>query len=188
MKVGMRKYIFLALLLATPLAANQFIFVPGNRANREMLQELRDKHGQIQAVSGVRGLAMDNVNENIVALQEVIAVAQSRLPPQDEAGAILSGLALLADVNGLRTRKLQMVSLVEDGARVKEKTDSAQRISLELEGDFLGFYAYLQAIEARDCIVRVHSLKLVSLRDKGMVGQVSAFLDLAIFFRREADS
>ena len=54
---------------------------------------------------------------------------------------------------------------------------------MTLEGDFLGFYAFLQALENQPRIMRIHEMELEMLDKHGVpTGRVQASFTVTIFF------
>ncbi len=57
----------------------------------------------------------------------------------------------------------------------------AQPIAVSLEGSFLGFYSFLQALENQPRIMRVRKMALVKVK-KGPPGNMQADFTMTIFF------
>ena len=71
-----------------------------------------------------------------------------------------------------------MSPFIADGASQTE-----QPIKMEFEGDYLGFYAFLLALENQPRIMRVRQITLDQLEVKK--GTIKARMDMSIFFEKQ---
>ncbi len=179
MKISLRTCVFLLLLFGIPIGTWHLILRPRKMANDAQLQQINSKYSKLQELNCIRGMVTTHLEEEIAALKNAITVLNNRVPREEETDKILRGVSMLANANRLRTQKIQanpIAAPTTPGTRYLE-----QHITVELEGDFLGFYTFLQALENQPRIIRVVRMKLEKLADPTMKGQVKASLDMQLY-------
>lgn len=179
MKFSMRTLFFLLLLFGIPLGTWKLILNPRKKANETQLQQINTRYSKLQELNCIRSVVMAHLDEEITALKNAITVLNNRVPREEETDKILRGVSMLANANRLRTQKIQANPIsapAAPGSRYLE-----QHITVELEGDFLGFYTFLQALENQPRIIRIVRMKLEKMSDPTMKGQVKAALDMQLF-------
>lgn len=184
MKFGPREIVFTALLLVIPVGAWWFVLRPISRSNSAMLAQIATKQAKLRELNKATGTIGD-LKAEIASLEKAIAFFQSKLPSEKEIDKVLNEVSLLAEANQLATKKVRTMgrsnekSLLSAGA-----PQSEQPIEMVLEGDFGGFYGFLQAIENQPRIMRITQMTLKK-PEKAAQGVVRAEISMSVFFERD---
>ena len=185
MKLGLREYLFFALLVGVPLGAWWMVFRPQNERESAMRQQLEAKQAKLRDLNRTTG-ELGNLRAAIKSLSKGIDFFQSKLPSEREIDKVLQEVWRLADANDLITKSIRTGT--RSGPNRFSQAGSAaqeQPIEMTLEGDFLGFYAFLQALENQPRIMRIHEMQLEMLNKRGApTGRVQASLTVTIFFEQ----
>jgi len=181
MKFGLREKIFTLLLASIPLAAWLFVFRPSNARNAERIGEIQLQQTRLQALN--RGTAaVADLRKELNSLTEALDFFHSRLPTEKEIDKILREVWQLAESNRLVTKSIRTL---ERGQETSFTSGSAfyadQPIAMEFEGDFLGLYTFLLALEIQPRIMRIREMNVMKT-DKGPSGQVHASFVMSVFF------
>lgn len=183
MKYGLREVIFTVLLLAIPAGAWWFVFRPNNARAAEMLQQIDAKREKLKALNHATATIGD-LKRKIASLKAAIGFLQSRLPDEQEIDKVLQETWKLAELNQLKTRSIRTLAWREDRAFTATGASQAELpIEVQLEGDFVGFYTFLQALENQPRIMRIRRVKLARSK-KAPIGHVLATFEMSIFFER----
>jgi len=181
MKLGLREVAFIVLLTGIPVVAWRFVFRPQNAQNAEMQKQIEAKQARLRELNQATGTIGD-LRQRIEKLEKAMAFFRSKLPSEKEIDKVLQEVWQLAESNRLRTKSIRTL----DRDRNSEFTSRAgaycaQPISVQLEGSFLGFYSFLQALEDQPRIMRVQKMNLQKLK-QGAEGTVQAEFIMTIFF------
>ena len=183
MKFGLREAIFTVLLLAIPAGAWWLVFRPSNARNQEMLAQIEVKREKLSQLNEATA-TMGDLRDQIARLEKTLEFLDSRLPSEKEIDKILQGIWKLAESNDLRTESIRTLVWKPQDAFTTEGAPQAELpIEVRLAGDFMGFYAFLQAMEQQPRITRVRKMKLEQPK-KGAPGEVAATFEMSIFFER----
>lgn len=185
MKSGLRELIFVALLMSLPAGMYLKVFKPRAGAEKQMQQDINEKKKIISEIASKRVIAMGNLSEDIKSLKKVADDANKRLPSEPNADAVMGMISRLAKDNDLVIEKIQALKSQPSKAG-HAVPHMAQRINVELEGDFKGIYSLLIDIERSDRLIAVKQLKLDRMFG-GKQGRVSARLDFEIYYKPEAE-
>jgi len=186
MKFGLREVIFIVLLLAIPVGAWWFAFRPNNLRNEEMLRQIAAKQARLRELNRLTATVGD-LRKEIESLEGAVRFFQSKLPSEKEMDKVMKGIWLLAESNRLATKSIRQLTKKSAGGLPAESEQYAEQpISVVLEGDFMGLYAFLQALENQPRIMRIHQVNLS--KAKGPEGEVHADLTMSIFFERASGS
>ena len=188
MKFGLRETVFIILLMGIPVATWWFVFRPRNAREAELINRIEAKQKKLQALNRTTGTIGD-LQKEIQSLEEAVAYFQTKLPSEKEIDKVLKEVWLLADSNNLTTKSIRTRERRNSKAtgQAKQRTEHAEQpIFMELEGDYMGFYSFLQAVENQPRIMRVQKINLSKLK-KGAVGQVQVELEMSIFFERNSE-
>jgi len=182
-----RQGVFVLLLLGIVVGAWYFLFNPRNLEDRQMRQEIAAKQRQLQKLNRATA-TIGNLKEEIANLDKAIQFFQSKLPNEKEMDKVLKEVWRLAESNNLTTKGIYATrsngpsQFVPAGA-----TQIEQPIKMEFEGDFMGFYSFLIALEAQPRIMRIREIKLEpgnhGSNDKE--GLVKASVMMSIFFESQ---
>jgi len=180
MKFGPREMIVLVLLLAVPIGAWWFVFKPQNAQNALVRQEIEAKQDKLKALNRAVS-TIGNLRKEIDSLNAAVAFFQSKLPSEKEIDKVLQEVWLLAERNELKTKSIRTLKRSRSSAGTPAGPHAEQPIAMELEGDFMGFYTFLQALENQPRIMRIHELTIENDLRRGK-GHVKASFTMSVFF------
>jgi len=173
MRFGPRELIVLVLIVAIPVASYFLVFKPQNvrieQANGEIAHKLEVLDRLRQETS--RNEDLMRANDEIA---ERVADIESRLPSGKEVDSIIRQVSDLAVASGMSPPAMKSDDAI---AMVSYKE---QPLKMETSGDFDGFYAFLQEVEALQRITRMPQVKLT--RDGGIDGEMKVEFTLSIYF------
>ena len=180
MKPGIRELVFLVLLLCIPIGAWLLVFRPQNARNAELMTQIEARQQKLRDLN-LATASIGDLKKEISALEQAMSFFQSKLPNEKEIDKVLKEVWQTATANQLVTKSIRTVN--------SDKTDSAalaagpheQPILMQLEGDYTGFYSFLQALENQPRIMQVRNMKLEKLRN-GPEGHMAAKFEMCIFF------
>jgi type IV pilus assembly protein PilO len=179
MKPGPREIAFALLLMAIPLGAWHFVFRPQNLRDQELRQQIQAKQEKLRAVNQASAIVGD-LQKEIASLSGAIDLFQSKLPSDKEIDKVLQELWKIAETNQLTTKSVRMLARGNDNQLTSGTQHAEQPISMMLEGDFNGFYRFLQALESQPRIMRIRNLTVN--RTAKADGNIQASLVMSIFF------
>ncbi len=184
MRIGLREVIFVILLMAIPAGAWWFVFRPNNERDDAMLKQIESRRFKLQklneATSKIGGL-----RKEIAELAKAITLLHSKLPNEKEIDKVLRETWMLAEANDLKTAKIQTLQKRSDRMFTNaDSTYSEQPVSVKVRGSFMGFYAFLQELERRPRIMRIHKVTLKKPK-KADQGNIEADFVMSIFFERQ---
>ncbi len=183
MKIGLRELVFILLLAAIPVTAWYFVFRPRTARSQEIQREVQIKRRRLEALNRATGTIGDLQGE-IESLQKAITFFRSRLPNAKDIDKVLQEVWRLAESSRLVTKSIRTADTSGQYASlVSDDPYGEQPIIMELTGDFMGLYTFLQAMENQPRITRIHRLSIETLDSPGD-GVVKAELVLSIFFER----
>lgn len=176
MRFGLRELIFLAVLLAMPVAAYIFVFQPRNAQIAEAMEEIERKRSKLHQLEAATQ-SLESLSVEIEKLSDAIEMFERKLPAQQEVDVILKDVWELAATQNLAPKRI----------RTDQITATAQYaelpITMEIHGDFNGFYEFLLELEKLPRITRLPSMTLEKMRDQE--GAMKANIVLNIFFEGE---
>jgi type IV pilus assembly protein PilO len=180
-RFGTREFVFIAILLAVPIASYFFVFSPRNAQIKAAKAEISQKEARLGELRRLTDRISDLDNE-IVQWGESIRRLEEKLPDHEGADAILGQITEIAQSNKLLVRSI----------KGEKAVPAAMAMELPLrttvEGDFRGFYKFLLDIEGLPRITRIHQLKMSRLEpsrgDEKAVpsGAMKAEFVLSIYF------
>ena len=179
----LRQMLFMAALLAMVGAAWYFLFRPRDLENIRMQLQIEAKQRQLQKLNRATATIGD-LKREIADLEKAIKFFHSKLPSEKEIDRVLEEVWRLAEANHLTTkgiyttRRAGVSPFVAAGASQTE-----QPIKMAFEGDFLGFYGFLLALENQPRIMRVRQISLEEIVGKS--GAVKANIDMSVFFEKQ---
>jgi type IV pilus assembly protein PilO len=185
MKPGPREITFALLLMAIPLGAWYFVFRPQNARDMELRQQIQLKQEKLRAVNRATAVIGD-LQKEISSLSGAIELFQSKLPSDMEIDKVLQELWKIAETNQLTTKSVRTLPRTPDNLLAGGVQHAEQPISMQLEGDFNGFYRFLQALESQPRIMRVRTLTVG--KNPKVDGGIQASLVMSIFFDRSENA
>ncbi len=179
-KFGIRELVIVALLIATPLASWWFVFRPRNELNTQLQAEIQQRQAKLRELNQLTGTIGDLQGE-IAALEDALKFFRSRLPSEKEIDKVLQEIWKTAEGNHLVTKSIRTLDRAAGRFTGENGPHAEQPIAVELEGDFLGFYSFLQALEIQPRIMRIQDMKLARPQ-KSPEGHTKASFVISIFF------
>ena len=144
-----------------------------------MLRQIEARQERLRELNQATA-TLGDLKKEIASLEEAIRFFQSKLPNEKEMDKVLREVWRLAEANHLATKSIRTLP-VDD--KVAAAGPREQPIAVQLEGDFRGFYGFLQALENQPRIMRINSMTVGKLKD-APEGQVQAAFNMSIFFER----
>ena len=177
-----RQLVFLAALSAVPILTWHFVFVPQNERIESVNAEIRERQAKIDSIDQLTASAHD-LSEVVEAGHRAINLVESKLPSQQDVEHILEQTWSIARQHGL------VVKSVRSEQPVPAMVYMEQPLTVELEGQFEGFYAFLLDLELLPRITRMFNLTLKKIntlsgpvKDDLPPGSVNATFMLSIYF------
>ena len=181
MQAKVYKAMFLALLLGLPLAAWRMAFVPRNVMAGKIETQVADKRERLKAVNKATATIGD-LEKEIEALNKAINYLRAKLPSEKEIDKVLQEVWGLAERNHLVTKSIRTMDRKKLPADVAASMGQGEQpITIQLEGSFLGFYAFLQELEKQPRIMLVREMTMLK-PEKAPEGYVSVEFIVTIFF------
>lgn len=187
LSLSVREYVFLVLLVVTPVAMWYLVFRPQSEATDMMVSDIRAKSAKLEQIDAARQIAVNNVKEDIEQLKQAVAMVDSRLPDAEQTGRMMEDIDTLAKINNLIMMQITPMSRQSPITEALKDRFESQWYEVELQGNFLGLYTFLQALENQpQRLIRIHSLSLgkLSAGRAKVEGDVTARLTLITFFRK----
>jgi len=186
MMKNLRIVLLALLLMAMLVMAWWFVLHPNNEKNQAMQAEIADKQAKLQELNQARGMAGD-LQQEITSYESAIAWFQDKLPKEKEMDRVLREIWTMARKNDLAPKSVKPLARPAGGKSSTQATlpefCEEQPIILELEGDFIGFYKFLQDVENQPRIMRVTQMELAR-DEKKSPGNVKAKLAMSIYFEK----
>jgi Tfp pilus assembly protein PilO len=181
MKFGPREKVLVAILAAIPVAEWWFVFRPSNARKAEMIRRLEAQQAKLSAANRAAAVVGDLMKE-IDSLTKAIEFFHSMLPTEKEIDKVLRETWQLAETNRLVTKSIRPLGRASNTGFASAASNYAeQRIDIQLEGDFRGFYAFLLDLENQQRIVKIREMTLEEL-DKNTPGRIKAHFVICVFF------
>ncbi|HYE03137.1 MAG TPA: type 4a pilus biogenesis protein PilO [Phycisphaerales bacterium] len=172
---GSRQVLFLAMLVAVPVAAFFLVFRPQNLEIARARQEIGHKQAMLEKLRQATAQTDDLIQANNEMRASIEAI-EARLPTNKEMDSILRQVAELAGQSGLKIPNFKKTDKVMPAGLASE-----QPIEVEMTGDFDGFYQFLLGLEQLARITRITNMELT--RAKDVDGATRAKLTLSIYYQ-----
>jgi len=186
MKITLREITFMVLLMAIPTGAWWFVFRPNNARNAEMLNRIEAKQLKLRELNRATAVIGD-LKKEVHSLEKAISFFRSKLPSEKEIDKVLQEIWRLAEANKLTTKSIRTLQRNTKQAFTTANDPFAEQpIAVQLEGDFLGFYSFMLAIENQPRVIRIRKMTLKKL-DKAPRGHIKADFEMSIFFERSQE-
>ena len=183
MRLGLRELVLMAMLVAMPLGAWWQVFRPRNMRDAELRAKIEEKQRKLQALNHATATIGD-LERQITSLEAGLWFFQSKLPSEKEIDRVLQDIWRMAEADRLVTKSIRTISRKESRRFTTAAGPHAEQpIIVQLEGDFLGFYTFLQTLENQPRIMRVQDMTLKKL-EKGRQGRMQATFVMSVFFER----
>lgn len=182
MKLGLREALLVVLLIAMPLGAWWYVFKPRNQRDEEMRKQIALKQEKLRALNRMTG-TLGDMHKEIDSLKEALAFFQSKLPGEKEIDKVLQEIWQTAEQNDLATKGIKTLSKSASSFTAAAGPHAEQPIDVQLEGDFIGFYNFLQSLEAQQRIMRIEDLVIQKL-PRAQEGHMRASFVISVFFEQ----
>ncbi len=180
MKIGLREIVLVVLLASTPLGAWWFVFRPRDARNQELLEQIEAKQEKLRALNRVTGTIGD-LQQEIEGRRKAIGYFQAKLPSEKDIDRVLQEIWRLAEASQLITKSIRTVARRTNAPAGGPRE---QPVTIQLEGDFVGFYTFLQALENQPRIMHIGRMTLTKF-EKGDEGDIQASFEMSVFFEQE---
>ena len=175
------KAMFLVVLVGMPLAAWRMAFVPRNAMAGRLDTQVAAKRERLKAVNKATATIGD-LEKEIEALNKAINFLRAKLPSEKEIDKVLQEVWGLAEENHLVTKSIRTMDRKKLPADMAASMGQGEQpITIQLEGSFLGFYAFMQALEKQPRIMLVREMNMLK-PEKSPEGYVSVEFIVTIFF------
>ncbi len=183
MKFGLREIVFVLILAAIPVGAWRFVFRPHNARNTKMRRDIDAKQEKLKVLNRAVG-TIGSLRKEIGALKQAVAFFESKLPSEKEIDKVLQEVWRLAEANKLATKSIRTLEDNKSSFTTADSPHREQPIAMQLEGNFMGLYAFLQALENQPRITRIRSMKLTTPK-AFRKGHVRVEFTMSVFFEKE---
>ena len=156
MRLGLREIIFLIVLLVVPVASYFYVFKPRNAEIQQAKKEVEIKQSKLEKLREVTE-KIDDIGLAIRQGREAISLVEAKLPSKDQVDVILGDVWQLAARDRLQVKSVKTENPVQAAGYME------QPLTVEMEGQFEGFYQFLLGLENLPRITRIHELKLERL-------------------------
>lgn len=153
MQLGFRELIFLAVLLAVPIAAYVYVFKPRNTEILEAREEIALKQARLDQLAQVVA-KIEDIGDAIETGQQSIELIEAKLPREQDVEGVLEQISQIAERN-----KLVIRSITPD-APVPAAMYMELPLRLAMDGQFDGFYQFLLEVENLPRITRIHNMEM----------------------------
>ena len=161
MKLGIREYAYLAVLVAVPLASWFFVFQPRNEDIAGARREIASMEATLARLDTLAGTVGD-VRASIDEAEGRLADFGRIIPNAEEVEDLLAEMNRIGQRHELSIASIRAIKQTE----VQGYIEIPHRV--EISGDFEGIYRVLADLERLPRLVRVQSLEIErSLLDAG---------------------
>lgn len=161
MKLGIREYAYLAVLVAVPLASWFFVFQPRNEDIAGARREIASMEATLARLDTLAGTVGD-VRASIHEAEGRLADFGRIIPNAEEVEDLLAEMNRIGQRHELSIASIRAIKQTE----VQGYIEIPHRV--EISGDFEGIYRFLADLERLPRLVRVQSLEIErSLLDAG---------------------
>lgn len=178
MRFGTREILFTLILLAMPVAAWYWVFLPENKQIAQAREEIRQRQAKLQQLE-VQTMRNADLDAEIEKLTKAIALFEAKLPGQKEIDVVLEEVWQLAAQHNLTQRSVRTEQPVAHGRY------SEIPLKMIIVGDFDAFYAFLLDLERLPRITQIKDMEIRKLQ-KAEEGQMQAAFKLSIYFEPDA--
>ena len=177
MTFGGREIVILVLIVAIPVGAWWTVFRPQNDHNNQMRREIEAKQEKLKALNHAMGTIGD-LKKEITELTAAVKFFESKLPNEKEIDKVLQEVWHLAEANELKTRSIRTL---KPRSTQTTRRHREQPIAVQLTGNYMGLYTFLQALENQPRIMKIRTMTLTKL-EKAPEGHVQADFVMSVFF------
>ena len=187
--------VFIGMLVLLPLLMFVLVIKPRYDVQKNMSKMATSLNTTYGEFIDVRQTAVNCLEDDKKALEEVVEGTRKRLSKGRDSGEILGGLATMVRENNLILKDVEPVSRgLEGDSGTLQQRYGFQRIDIELEGTFEGLYNFLIALEDYEQIIHIDTMELelngVRSNDGGRTAEalVNADLGLVIYYEKISEN
>ena len=181
-----RQILYVCVLLAVPLAAWYFVFVPRNEDIDRTTRAIAEREDQLQLIATAIS-EMGDVRQAVLDGEAAIERVEAKLPSRQDVESILEQVWQVARRNDLTVKSVKTMPAV---------TSTVYRelpLRVDLEGPFKGYYRFLLELENLPRITRIFNMHLKRpspsrMGDNRNPGDIHAEFELSIYFSDETTS
>ena len=179
-----RQVLYVLVLLAVPIAAWYFVFVPRNTEIDRITEAIKERETQLKLIGSMIA-TMGDLRQAVVEGEMAIDRVEAKLPSRRDVESMLEQLWQVARRNELTVKSVKTMPAV---------TSTVYRelpLKVQLEGPFEGYYRFLLELENLPRITRIFNMSLKRPKQSRMdddqrPGDIVAEFELSIYFSDEA--
>lgn len=179
MRFGIRELLFIAVLLAVPVAAFWYVFKPRNAEIMQARREISEKRITLERLQDATA-KIDDLAAAIAEGRNAIAIIEARLPSEQNIDEIVRQVWQIAGHKGLKIKNVQP----------EKKLPAAEYMELpikvEASGNFDSFYEFLLDLEQIPRLTRVKELRMKQIEEEP--GAMTVSFILSIYFEPRGKS
>jgi len=181
-----RQILYVLVLLAVPIAAWYFVFVPRNADINQTTTEIKERESQLKMISSFIA-TMGDLQKAVLEGEMAIERVEAKLPSRRDVESMLEQLWQVARRNELTVKSVKTMPAVS--STVYRELP----LKVQLEGPFEGYYRFLLELENLPRITRIFNMHLKRPKQSRMKedqrpGDITADFELSIYFSDEATS
>ncbi|MDG2093984.1 MAG: type 4a pilus biogenesis protein PilO [Phycisphaerales bacterium] len=181
-----RQVLYVCVLLAVPLSAWYFVFIPRNADIDRTTRAIAEREDQLQLISTAIS-QMGDVRQAVLDGEAAIERVEAKLPSRQDVESILEQVWQVARRNDLTVKSVKTMPAV---------TSTVYRelpLRVDLEGSFEGYYRFLLELENLPRITRIFNMRIKRpsrsrMGDDDRPGDIHAEFELSIYFSDETSS
>ena len=174
MNTNLRKTIFFAILVGLAFVAYAYMIKPANESLIEQKTAMEQKRAKLRELENAT-ITAEDLNKQLVQMEEVIEMFESKLPPKSEIHKVLKNVTVIARKHGLTPKTIRTLSRKTNNGYIE------QPLKMELHGNFNSYYAFLLELEKLDRIMKIRKLNLKKQHKNE--GGAEATFEVSIFFQ-----
>lgn len=156
MRFGIRELIFVVVLLAVPAVSMFYVFKPRNAEIQQAMKEIDEKQAKLDLLATMQQ-KIEDIDREIVQVATIIEEVNSTLPDREGVEDVLERFHEITYRNRLVTKSFTPDKPLPAAHYMELPID------VVVEGDFDGFYEFLQALEGLQRITQIRDMKLERL-------------------------
>jgi len=176
MKLGIRSFLIVLIVIGMPVASYFLVFKPQNAAILAARKEVDHKGVLLSKLKEETARNADLAKTN-KELKDTVKSIESRLPSGKEIDGLVRQVSDLAVAAGL------MPPAMKSAKPVPAALYMEQPIEMEVQGSFVGFFTFIAQVEKLPRITRIHDMKITGLARDDI--ELKAEFTLSIYFQDE---
>lgn len=181
-----RQILYVCVLLAVPLSAWYFVFIPRNADIDRTTRAIAEREDQLQLISTAIS-QMGDVRQAVLDGEAAIERVEAKLPSRQDVESILEQVWQVARRNDLTVKSVKTMP------PVSSTVYRELPLRVDLEGSFEGYYRFLLELENLPRITRIFNMRIrrpgrSSMSEDRNAGDIHAEFELSIYFSDEASS